>query len=183
MRANTPAEAFDEYAKPLRAVLGCLTRETLLKKTIPGSTDQYGNALQRFFFVKSPVRLKGSGLCFDFSHYFRIVWRGETSSYTVETASYTYEIEDEATQHELLAFHWEPESLHSAVRIPHLHVGFALADKTLPFNNKAHIPGGRVALEDVVHFLLSDLKVAPLNSNWEAVLAGSREGFMQRKTW
>jgi hypothetical protein len=183
LRAKTPAEAFDDYAKPLRAVLGGLIRETLLKATIPGSPDQFGNPLQRFFFVKSPVRLKDSGLVFDFSQYFRIVWNSEISSYSVKTVSYTYEVEDETTHHELLAFHWEPESPHSTLKIPHLHLGFVLAEKTLPFNNKAHIPSGRVPLEDVVSFLISDLKVSSLHSNWESLLSGTRELFMGRKAW
>jgi hypothetical protein len=113
-------------------------------------------------------------LLFDFSQYFRIVWNSEISSYNVKTVSYTYEIEDEETRHELLAFHWEPESPHSTVKIPHLHLGFVLADKALPFNNKAHIPSGRVALEDVVSFLIADLKVSSLNSNWESLLRHSR---------
>jgi hypothetical protein len=180
---KTPAEAFDLYAKPLKAVLGCLTRETLLRTPIPDSEDQNGNALQRFFFVKSPVLLKDSGLAFDFSHYFRIVWNGETSTYRVKTISYTYEIEDEATRHEILAFHWEPDSPRSRVKTPHLHLGFALRDKSLPFHNKAHIPSGRVPVEDVVSFLISDLQVTPLNSDWSAVIAAARHSFMNQKTW
>jgi hypothetical protein len=180
---KTHAEAFDAYAKPLRAVLGCLTRETLLKTTIPGSEDQDGNTLQRFFFVKSPARLKDSGLLFDFSHYFRIVRNSETSTYRVKTISYTYEIEDEATRHEILAFHWEPDSPRSRVKTPHLHLGFALRDKTLPFHNKAHIPSGRVPVEDVVSFLISDLQVTSLNGNWSAVIAATRHSFMDQKTW
>ncbi len=94
--------------------------------------------------------------------------------------SYTYEVEEEATRHELLAFHWEP---HSRVTIPHLHIGFALSDKTLPFHNKAHIPSGRVPIEDVVRFLISDLRVTPVITGLSDVVSASRQSFMAQKAW
>lgn len=154
-----------------------------MKRTIPGTEDQDGHAVQRFFFVNSPVRLKNSELMFDFSYYFRIVQDRETSTYRVKTISYIYTIEDDVTRHEVLAFHWEPESPRSKVKTPHLHIGFALADKALPFNNKAHIPSGRVPVEDVIHFLISDLKVIPLKIGWGTIIAVSRESFIRQKTW
>lgn len=181
MPGKTPNEVFDAYAKPLKAVLGCITRETLLRRTIPGHENENGFPLQEFFFVKNPVRLRGAALVFNFSQYFRVVWRN--TAYKVKTESYTYEIEDEESGHELLAFHWEPNAPNSKILFPHMHIGFALKDESLRINNKAHIPTGRVPVEDVVSFLISELGIAPLSPEWEKTIREKRHAFMSKKSW
>lgn len=178
---KTPNEAFDSYAKPLKAVLSCITREVVLRRTIPRSENEDGFPLQEFFFVRNPVRLRDSPLAFNFSQYFRTVWSGD--AYKIKTEAYTYEIEEDSTGHELFAFHWEPNAPNATITVPHMHIGFALRDTTLRIDNKAHIPTGRVPLEDVVAFLISELRVAPLNSDWGEVIKQSRAAFMRYKTW
>jgi hypothetical protein len=178
---KTPSEAFDAYATPIRAVLGCISREFLLKRTIPKSEDESGALLQRFLFANNPVRLRDSGLVFYFSQYFRIVRNGPECR--VKTEAYTYEIEDEESRHELFAFHWEPAAPNSKIAIPHMHVGFAVRDSGLRVDNKAHIPTGRVAVEDVVSFLILELGVAPLHPGWNRTVEDKRAAFMANKTW
>lgn len=181
MPGKTPNEAFDAYAKPLKAVLGCITRETLLKRTVAKSEDENGFPLQEFFFVKNPVRLRDSALTFNFSQYFRVVWKN--TAFKVKTESYTYEIEDETSGHELFAFHWEPNAPNSKILFPHMHIGFVLKDEKLRLDNKAHIPTGRVSVEDVVVFLISELHVIPLNPEWEKIIREKRHAFMNHKSW
>ena len=144
--------------------------------------NEDGISLEHFLFINSPVRLKRpeKNLTFTFEQYYRIRWAGEDDKYRIKTESYTYEIEEEETNHELFAFHWEP---HSTVTIPHLHLGFGLGQHDLPIDNKAHIPSGRVPVEDVVHFLIRELNVVPIVNNWADTIARSRERFMEHKTW
>lgn len=181
MPGKTRNEAFEAYARPLKSALGCITRETLLRRTISKSEDRDGFPLQEFFFVNNPVRLKNTGLAFNFSQYFRVAWHDP--GYKIATKAYTYEIEDEQSGHELFAFHWEPEAPNSKITIPHMHIGFALRHATLRINNRAHIPAGRVPVEDVVYFLVTELGVAPLNSDWDRTIRESRRAFMDNKSW
>jgi hypothetical protein len=80
----------------------------------------------------------------------------------------------------LFCFHWEP---HSTVKYPHVHLGFAAKGHGLPIDNKAHIPSGRVAVEDIVTFLVSDLGVKPLKEDWADILAAERLTFIHKKHW
>ena len=64
-----------------------------------------------------------------------------------------------------------------------MHIGFALKDERLRISNKAHVPTGRVLVEDVVVFLISELGVTPLNAEWEKVIREKRHGFMSYKSW
>jgi len=178
---RTANEAVDAFAKPLKAVLGCITREPVLRRTIPDSKNEAGFPLQQLFFIQNPVRLRSSALAFNFSQYFRTVWSGH--AYKVKTEAYTYEIEEDASGHELFAFHWEPSAPNSKIAIPHMHLGFALREVDSPIDNKAHIPTGRVPVEDAVAFLISELGVAPLNPSWEKIVDESRDAFMRQKTW
>lgn len=50
-------------------------------------------------------------------------------------------------------------------------------------NNKAHIPTGRVPVEDIVSFLISELGVTPLNPDWEKIIQEKRHDFMSNKSW
>ncbi|MCU1318985.1 MAG: hypothetical protein JWP98_503 [Edaphobacter sp.] len=164
--------AFDLYADPLRSVLSCVTSEPLFRRR---SED-----VEEFFFVNSPVKIAGSGLLLAISQYFRVVDNKASGECVVKTESYVYEILDSVTHKDVFCFHWEP---HSRVQYPHLHLGFATKGHGLPIDNKAHIPSGRVAVEDLVAFLISDLGVKPLKANWADILVVERQKFMNIKSW
>lgn len=137
--------------------------------------------LQEFFLVNTPARIPGSKLVLDFSQYFRIIDDGTGNrSFAVTTHSYTYEILDAETAKELFAFHWEP---HSKVQYPHMHIGLPKQNHMLPVDNKAHIPTGRVAVEDVVEFLISDLGIDALKPAWKEILKEERAKFLDIKRW
>lgn len=143
-----------------------------MRRKIHNTEDENGSVLQELFFVKNPVRLKGLPIAFSFSQYFRIV--PSADGYGTQTEAYTYEIEDCHSRHELFAFHWEPNAPNSKSALPHLHLGFAHRDEGLRINNKAHIPTGRIELDDVVSFLIDELRVTPLIFNWRSVLPANR---------
>lgn len=77
---------------------------------------------------------------------------------------------------EFLAFHWHPQS---RVSWPHLHVRAGVE----PALATAHIPTGRVPLEDIVRMLIDDLGARPLRDDWRDVLALTRATFEQERTW
>jgi len=56
----------------------------------------------------------------------------------------------------------------------HLHVN-TVKDK--------HIPTGRTTIEDVVRFLIQELKVTAQNPDWDKVLLATQKIFNSKKTW
>jgi hypothetical protein len=86
--------------------------------------------------------------------------------WTVTVSSYTYSIFD-SDQQELLAFHWHPDS-RSSITHPHLHISAGARVGYAPLQ-KAHVPSGHVALQEVLRFAITDLGVEPLIDRDEAM--------------
>ncbi len=105
------------------------------------------------------------------------------NDYLVSTKSYMYSILD-AEKKDLIGFHYHPELDDDPVMHPHIHV-YADADKRFAdFNlHKRHIPSGRVALEDVIEWLIVELEVKALRSNWQQILQTTRKKFKRICTW
>ena len=85
---------------------------------------------------------------------------------------YWYTIETEAEQ-EIIAYHWHPNAP-GEVTFPHVHLGYAVKveDEAMA---KAHLPTGRVALEDVLRLAIRELGVRPLRTDWQEVLDATQE--------
>jgi hypothetical protein len=100
----------------------------------------------------------------------------------VTSLRYAYAIELAESDQEVLAFHWEGHG-NGDVPFAHLHLGHANSENSPLLGPKAHIPTGRVAIEDVIYFLIDELGVKPLKSDWREILSGVRQPFMTHKTW
>ncbi len=98
----------------------------------------------------------------------------------VSTLKYTYAIEYAESGKEIIAFHWSREPS-GPVPYPHIHCDFG-GNGGMPITRKTHVPSGRVALEDVVFFAISELKVKPLSDEWERIIAKNRQAFIAYKT-
>jgi hypothetical protein len=72
--------------------------------------------------------------------------RGARGPWRVRTALWDYSILDDDGK-DLLSFHWHPGS---KVQTPHVHLGTAALKRGLALSKKAHIPTGRVSLEEVL---------------------------------
>lgn len=105
------------------------------------------------------------------------------NNYLVSTKSYLYSILD-AEKKDLIGFHYHPELDDDPVVHPHIHV-YADTDKRFAdFNlHKRHIPSGRVALEDVIEWLIIELEVKALRSDWQRILQTTRKKFKRIWTW
>lgn len=75
---------------------------------------------------------------------------------------------------EVIAFHHHPIGI-GIVPAPHLHIGPAATGSDAMFLSgrfhKAHIPTGGIALERVIHMLITEFGVEPRRADWERVLA------------
>lgn len=104
--------------------------------------------------------------------------------YEVWTTFYHYKILDRS-EREIIAFHWEPSGRTSPNTRPHVHVpaaepvilpqpdGSPVAGRKT-YLNKLHLPTGRIGLEDVIEFLITDLQVVPRLPNWNEILDEAR---------
>ena len=164
----------------MQQTLLCVTNATILKNIHPVPHQEF-----YFAFNKNPARLNDSPYDLFFVQKVEIVEDvREPGAWKVSTLGYTYAIERHADAQEVLAFHWEGHEAKNPR--PHLHVGFAANDPRLPLTPKAHIPSGRVLVEDLVYFLIDELKVRPSKhraTTWRSVIEKMRAQVMKYKTW
>lgn len=165
----------------MNATAGCVTRSRLFVE--PHAIDPGVRYAMTFAPDGDPVSLTAvdggpSGLKLDVAHQFRLVDPEPTDEYLewrVSTVAYVYALLD-AGDHELLAYHWQPDPNDEGPDHPHLHVRTTLPaqvqmGKTREIHvGKLHAPTGRVSLEAVVRMLLVELDIKPLHGDWRAVL-------------
>jgi len=102
--------------------------------------------------------------------------------YKVKTQAYRYAIEDEYA-HEIIAFHWHPESEHDTVPFAHMHLGHGAAHRLRPELYKIHFRTTRTAFEDVGILLLDYFNVEPMRDDAKQVLNNNLALFNKHKTW
>jgi hypothetical protein len=99
-------------------------------------------------------------------------WRVTTEQYHHE-----YRTRDDKA---MLSFDWHPGS---RVEYPHLHVGPAVLAEQAVLMQKAHIPSGRISIEEVVRFGIEELGIVPLRGDWEQVLGEAQKAFEEWRSW
>jgi hypothetical protein len=93
-----------------------------------------------------------------------------------------YAIENEYG-HEIIAFHWHPESEKKTVSFAHMHLGHGAADRLRQELYKIHFPTTRIAFEDLGLLLLDYFNVEPKREDAREVLNANLELFNKHKTW
>jgi hypothetical protein len=176
--ARTLREAATAFLEPLRQVVSCVTDAVLIGAGY--HPDPEHHALT--FRGDTYPRLRGPWLLlFSVIHRYRIVPTGEEpKGRRVNTLEYGYELLDER-ERTVLAYHWHPVTVRGPHRItyPHLHIGGQPKGSPLA----GHLPSGRVALEDVIRFLVAELGVQPRRADWQQVLDETERQFRTTRTW
>ena len=176
MAGKSPHEAVENYLRPLRRALSCVTKAGL---QITGRHPGPKHSLT--LGGGPPVPLRG-GLALTVEQRYEVVQaEGERGPWKVSTLAYIYALDDAESGHEVIAYHWHPDGRSSEAR-PHLHLG-AGAGVTRSALGDAHLPTNRVALEDVVRLAITDLGVEPLRVDWRDVLWESQIDFETWGTW
>lgn len=179
MAGRTPALAVHAFVDPLQRALSCITDQPV---TVAGgyhpSPEPHTLTLAR----GEPVGLRGDArLSLTIAHQYRVREdEGPRGPWRVSTAAYRYTLSD-AEGREILAYHWHPWP-GMRVTWPHLHLeaGAQVGRQDLA---RAHLPTGRVAIEDVLALAIAELGVRPLRADWREVLDESLEGFRLWRTW
>jgi hypothetical protein len=130
-----------------------------------------------------PVDLgRGTGLAVAVSQWYRLIETADrrTEPWKVTTVAYSYTL-SESDGPEIFAYHWHPTTPNS-VHYPHLHLEHGAQLGRQEFHS-AHLPTGRVSLEDFVQLIIESFGVSPVRNNWEALLEESRAEFDAERSW
>jgi len=121
-------------------------------------------------------------LALDLVQHYRVVEGEEARGpWKVSTVAYYYTLTIAATAQEVLGYHWHPQG-RSNVMYPHLHLYEGAG--TLRHNlRKAHLPTGRIAVEDILRLAIAHFLVTPLRKDWEIILAETQDAFQQWRAW
>ena len=134
-----------------------------------------------FAFRQNPVALKRTNWSFYVAQSYRIIEIPATDptpiAYEISTTKYTYAISRTKDDKEFLAFHWDGKE------DPHLHVGFAAKEMGALMDKKLHIPSGRVAVEQVVRFLINQVGAPERTKNALVAVAERLKIFWKHKSW
>lgn len=178
MAGRTPAEAVVAFVDPLQRALSCVTDAVL---NVAGGYHPASEPHAATLAGGLPVPLASSGgLLLAVTIHYRIVEaEGPRGPWKVVAAAYSYRLLA-TDEKESLAYHWHPAG-RSSTTWPHLHLGPAGGGTGALL--KAHLPTGRVALEEVLRLAVDHFGVTPSRRDWENVLAGTQESFEQWRTW
>lgn len=129
-----------------------------------------------------PVELgSGTELAVRVSQQYRLIEVPRaTKPWQVTTVAYHYTLH-ESDGAEILSYQWHP-GVPNSVSFPHLHIRHGARIGREEFQ-RAHLPTGRVSLEDFVRLLIVDFAVPPEKENWEDELARSLAEFEEDRTW
>lgn len=179
MPGATPKEAVEEFLRPLRRVFSCVTTR------IPNVRGGYHpSEIPHTVLIGDggPVALAGSGrLKLRFAHHYGIVEApGERGPWKVSSAGYFYSLDD-AHDQEVIVYHWHPGGS-SPVSYPHLHLGAGAGCRREELIT-AHLPTGRVSVEEFLRMAIVEFRVEPLRADWPQVFADAQRDFETWRTW
>jgi len=175
---QTAREAVERYVRPLQKALSCVTDAVLGHRG--GYHPSAKPHVLTFAGTDGSVPLRGTDLNLAFIRHYSIVRTQADQSYVVRTAYYAYGLEDGETGREIFAYHWHPDGS-GPIRYPHLHLehGAQVGRNEL---TRGHLPTGRVALEDVLTFLIEQFNVKPRRNDWRKVLQETTDVFQPYPT-
>ena len=178
MPGKKPSEAVREYIQPLQQSLSCFTN-SVLRSSGPYEPDKV--LVATFSGTTARLRTKNSEqLHLGFVQHFSI--KSHLLGYKIKTRSYYYSLEDKYG-HEIVAFHWHPDSENGDVPFAHMHLGHGAAERLRKELYKIHFPTARISFEEVGILLLDHFEVEPERKDAKDVLNANLELFKKHKTW
>jgi hypothetical protein len=178
LAGRSPAEAVQAFLAPLQQALACLTPTVL---NVSGGYYVADRPHALTLGDGDPVMLSGDhALSLAVAQNYRLVeFEGPRGPWKVQTTAYFYELR--RSDEELLVYHWHPRGA-SPFTNPHLHIGSGAELGFAPLEG-AHVPTGRIALEEILRLAITELGARPRRSDWEEVLERTQAGYEAWRTW
>lgn len=174
MPGRTPAEAVRNYVDPLQQAVSCL--EGVAKILVTDRVQRVGDYGAWILNGPDGMNLRDFGT-FYAQQRFELVETSEEHQrfeprerFRVSTREYIYRVALQTGQE--IHWHWHPKG-NSPERRPHVHPSL---------NLKAHIPGPRAALEDVIEGCIA-LGARPSCADWRERLAETGGVHKLYRTW
>ena len=132
-----------------------------------------------------PQKLSGTNIHLSVTHRYRVVEDEDPDRgpWRVTIAQYHYALRrggPEGKPPRMLTYQWHPRP-DARFNYPHVHLGPASGAHGHLRNT--HIPTGRVALEDVIRYAISQLGARALREDWMDVLAHTQGRFESYQSW
>jgi hypothetical protein len=175
---NSADEAFRKFKEHLNGLLHKTATQAPLSLVLvpPGALLEF--------------RQQGHPVCVKVGRRFHL-YIGQTleavklrDSYRLRTVAYAYRIAEGPSFDDRCFFRWEYNSRdykESLAPRHHLHIPAELQC----FGNRVlnaedlHIPTGWITVEEIIRFLIYELRVKPKAKNWDTILCESEEKFME----
>jgi hypothetical protein len=177
----SPKQAVENFLRPLQRALSCVTAAVI---------DRQGGYDLRVTYALTvnggePVRLarvnRPADIAIRIAQQYRIVHaEGDRGPLKVQTVAYMYTLEA-ADGREVFGYHWHPGS-RSPFSFPHLHLE-AGAMLGRPELLRAHLPTGRVSVEEFLRLVIDSFDVRARRRDWCAVLQQTQAAFSKWRTW
>lgn len=184
--ALTPEAAKERYLRFLQPPLSCVADTEWVDGPPPRSPTGALAVTTRSPHVRLTRQRGLSSAVLEATQRFEIVpdERFE-SEWKVSTKAYAYVVSiatrREPDPVEVFAWHWHPSRTPQRA-YPHLHVRSEHRLLGLALKN-LHIPTGRVSFEEVVRFLIDELRVVPVRDDWQEVIGETETRFREYRTW
>lgn len=179
MSTNKVHEALKDYTSEIQIIVSCVS--DVVFYVAPNGPDTHllsCSVLGGFFPIG---RRDGTRLFIDINQ--EIDNPTQANGFKVSTRYYLYSVADSNID-DLVGFHYNPELTDDPILYPHIHAYANQDPRFQPLNlHRRHIPSGRVALEDVIRWLIDELEIVPARSDWDKVLADAREKFKNSQSW
>lgn len=145
---------------------------------IEGRGDPF--AFPSFTFSERFVPLQGENrLEFSLLHLYQFEERpNQPGHWDAKSVSYAYQLRVRGGG-ELVRFEWHPFG--HQISFAHLHIHGQAGPVRI--DAKKHVPTGRVSLEAVVRFAITELGVRALRRDWQQVLERGEQAFNDRRSW
>ncbi len=164
------------YVAPLQQALSCVSRAVLRPSSYEPSSQPLVLSSEQL-----PERFSNGDLYFDVGQWFSIIEDSKNGPWRITTEGYKYTIETKDGE-EILGYHWHPKA-RSPFKEPHLHLGAgARIGRSELEAAKAHLPTGRVSMEDFVKLLIEAFNAKP-RKGWRTILEKTGGAFLKYASW
>lgn len=174
MPGLTPQKAFEDFRKPIDEAVRCLHPSIRLRER--------WYAANKSVYLGSPqatgIPFKANnapGYKLELQFQLNVVSCDE--GFRMSTNRYIHEIKGPRSDVRVAAWHWHPDVKNSSVAYPHFH----LPDKT-PFSTK-HFPSGRITVEEIIRFVITEMEAEPTNNRWAESLDESEALHKLHRSW
>ena len=183
MASKTPTQAVHNYLEPLQKAVSCVTDAVL---TVSGGYYVSDQPHSLTFGDGLPQKLPGSNIHLSVTHRYRVVEDEDPDKgpWRVTLAQYSYALRRGSgavgKPERMLTYQWHPRP-DARFNYPHVHLG--PASGAHEYLRNTHVPTGRVALEDVIRYAISQLGVRALRGDWMDVLVATQGRFESYQSW